>query len=453
MNREKQDLTQGRLGKQILFFSLPLMISNVLQVLFNMSDIAVVGRFAGSAALGAVGSTTILVTLFTGFLIGVGTGVNVLVARCFGARSEKDTRATVHTSLLIMGILGLMLLALGELFATQMLRLLNTKEELLKGAALYLRIYFLGMPAMAIYNFGNAVYSAVGNTRKPLYYLLAAGILNVLLNLFFVIVCRLDVAGVAIASAASQCLSAFLIVRALHREEGMHSLRFREVRLDARKAREILALGVPSGGQNAIFAIANLFIQAGVNSFDATVVAGNAAAANADGLIYNVMAAFYTACASFMSQNLGAGRRERVIRSYFISLGYSFFAGGILGMTLLLFGRPFLSLFTNDPAVAQAGMERLTIMSFSYAVSALMDCTIAASRGLGKSVVPMIIVIMGSCVFRVAWVYTVFTYFRTITSLYLLYIFSWTITGVAEALYFARCYRRIAPGITAPTAV
>ena len=231
----------------------------------------------------------------------------------------------------------------------------------------------------------------------------------------------------------------------------MHSLRFKEVRLDARKAREILALGVPSGGQNAIFAIANLFIQAGVNSFDATVVAGNAAAANADGLIYDVMAAFYTACASFMSQNLGAGRRERVIRSYFISLGYSFFAGGILGMTLLLFGRPFLSLFTNDPAVAQAGMERLTIMSFSYAVSALMDCTIAASRGLGKSVVPMIIVIMGSCVFRVAWVYTVFAYFHTITSLYLLYIFSWTITGVAEALYFARCYRRIAPGIIAPT--
>lgn len=443
MRYDKQDLTQGRLGKQILFFSLPLMISNVLQVLFNMSDIAVVGRFAGAAALGAVGSTTILVTLFTGFLIGMGTGVNVLVARCCGARSEKDAQETVHTAFLLMAAVGVLLMLAGLLFSRQMLGLLNTKEELIDSATLYLRIYFLGMPAMALYNFGNAVFSAVGNTKKPLYYLLAAGILNVLLNLFLVIVCHLDVAGVAIASAASQCLSALLIVRALCREEGLHALHLKKLRLYPKKARELLALGVPSGGQNAIFAIANLFIQAGVNSFDATVVAGNAAAANADSLIYDVMAAFYTACASFMSQNLGAGRKERVLRSYFLSLGYSFFAGGILGMLLLLFGEPFLSLFTSDPAVMQAGMERLVIMSFSYAMSALMDCTIAASRGLGKSVVPMIIVIMGSCVFRVAWVYTVFAYFKTITSLYLLYIFSWTITGAAEAVYFAHCYRQV----------
>ena len=442
MNREKQDLTQGRLGKQILFFSLPLMISNVLQVLFNMSDIAVVGRFAGSTALGAVGSTTILVTLFTGFLIGVGTGVNVLVARCFGARSEKDTRATVHTSLLIMGILGILLLALGELFATQMLRLLNTKEELLEGAALYLRIYFLGMPAMAIYNFGNAVYSAVGNTRKPLYYLLAAGILNVLLNLFFVIVCRLDVAGVAIASAASQCLSAFLIVRALHREDGMHSLRFREVRLDARKAREILALGVPSGGQNAIFAIANLFVQAGLNSFDEITVSGAAAAANADTLVFNMMGAFYTACASFVSRNWGAGHKERITKSYLISMFYAFAVGSICGGLLLVFGRQFLSLFADKPEVIDAGMDRLRIMAFSYGIGALMDASIAASRGIGKSIAPTVMVILGSCVFRVIWIYTVFAYFHTVPSLYLLYIFSWVITGIAECIYFRAAYKK-----------
>lgn len=443
MKQDKQDLTQGRLGRQILFYSLPLMVSNVLQVLFNMCDLAVVGQFAGSMSLGAVGSTTMLVVLFTGLLIGIGTGVNVLVARYCGARSEQDAQETVHTAFLIMAALGVLLMAAGLAFSRQMLQLLGTKEELIDGAALYLRIYFLGMPAMSVYNFGNAVFSAVGNTKKPLYYLLVAGMLNVVLNLFFVIVCHLDVAGVAIATVISQCVSALLIVRALTREEGMHALHWKGLRLHPRKARDLLALGLPSGGQNAMFAIANLFIQAGVNTFDATVVAGAAAAANADTLVYDLMAAFYTACASFMSQNLGARKKDRMLKSYFLSLGYSFFAGGLLGMVLLLFGRPFLSLFTNDAAVMQAGMERLTIMSFSYAMSALMDCTIAASRGLGKSVVPMIIVIMGSCVFRVAWVYTIFAYFHTITSLYLLYIFSWTITGVAEAIYFAHCYRRV----------
>lgn len=443
MNSEKQDLTRGPLGRKILLFSLPLMISNVLQVLFNMADIAVVGRFGGPTALGSVGSTAILVTLFTGFLIGVGTGVNVLVARCVGARSEKDARDTVHTSFLIMAAVGLVLMAVGLLLTRPMLRLLRTKEVLLPGAALYLRIYFLGMPAMALFNYGNAVFSAVGDTKKPLRYLSAAGVLNVALNLFFVLVCHLDVAGVAMASVISQCVSAIWIIRALAREQGMHALRFSQLRLNGPTCREVLALGLPSGGQNAIFALANLFVQAGVNSFDAVMVSGNSAAANADGLIYDVMAAFYTACASFMSQNLGAGRKSRVMKSYLISLGYSFGVGAVLGMGLLAFGRPFLSLFTRDAQVVEAGMQRLTIMSFSYAVSAVMDCTIAASRGLGKSVVPMILVILGSCVFRVAWVYTVFASFHTIPSLYLLYVFSWTLTGAAEVVYFARCYRRL----------
>lgn len=447
MVRSTTDMTEGRLGRQIWVFSLPLILSNVLQVLFNMSDIAVVGQFAGAAALGAVGSTAILVTLFTGFLIGVSGGINVLVARSIGAREERSLQELVHSSAILSLAIGILIAALGLFFSRSFLELLGTKDELIDGATRYLQIYLLGMPALAVYNFGNAVLSAAGDTKRPLYYLSIAGVINVLLNLFFVIVCHLDVAGVAIASVIAQYISALLIVLALCASGESYALRFSLLRLTRDKAAHILALGIPAGLQNAIFAIANLFIQAGVNTFSATVVEGNSAAANADALIYDVMAAFYTACASFMGQNFGAGKKDRVLKSYFLSLAYSFGIGAVMGGLLVVFGRQFLALFTTDPAVIDAGMMRLVVMGFSYAISAFMDCTIAASRGLGKSLVPTVLVILGSCVFRVVWVYTVFAHFGTIVSLYLLYAFSWTITGIAEIVYFALCYKKQTRGL------
>lgn len=437
----EKNLTEGPLARQILVFSVPLVLSNLLQALFNMSDIAVVGRFAGSQALGSVGSTTIFVTLITGFLIGLGGGVNVLVARFYGAGNTRDVEKSVHSSLLVCLAAGILMLLIGVVFSPALLRLLGTKPDLLEGAILYLRIYFLGMPAMAIYNFGNGVFSAVGNTRKPLIYLSISGALNVVLNLFFVIVCQMSVAGVALASILTQYLSAGLILRALARTESCYGIRRDQLRLDPAMTRSILGLGVPAGCQNAIFALANLFIQAGINTFDTVVVSGNSAAANADPLVYDVMAAFYTACSSFMSQNYGAGKRNRVKRSYFISLGYSFGIGAVLGLSLVFFGRTFLALFTTEQAVIEAGMQRLVIMGLCYPVSAFMDCTIAASRGLGRTIVPTIIVILGSCVFRVAWVYTIFAYFGTLQSLYLLFVCSWSITAIAEIIYFAWAYK------------
>ena len=420
----EKNLTEGPLARQILVFSVPLVLSNLLQALFNMSDIAVVGRFAGSQALGSVGSTTIFVTLITGFLIGLGGGVNVLVARFYGAGNTRDVEKSVHSSLLVCLAAGILMLLIGVVFSPGLLRLLGTKPDLLEGAILYLRIYFLGMPAMAIYNFGNGVFSAVGNTRKPLIYLSISGALNVVLNLFFVIVCQMSVAGVALASILTQYLSAGLILRALARTESCYGIRRDQLRLDPAMTRSILGLGVPAGCQNAIFALANLFIHA-----------------NADPLVYDVMAAFYTACSSFMSQNYGAGKRNRVKRSYFISLGYSFGIGAVLGLSLVFFGRTFLALFTTEQAVIEAGMQRLVIMGLCYPVSAFMDCTIAASRGLGRTIVPTIIVIMGSCVFRVAWVYTIFAYFGTLQSLYLLFVCSWSITAIVEIIYFAWAYK------------
>ena len=442
MKSTARSLTEGPLARQILIVSLPLALSNLLQVLFNMSDVAVVGRFAGSTALGAVGSTSIFVTLFTGFLIGLGNGINVLVARFYGARNAESVHKTVHSALLVSLLAGVLLLVVGLFGSPALLRLLNTKEDLLPGAILYLRVYFLGMPALALYNYGNAVFSAIGETQKPLRYLSFAGVLNILLNLFFVIVCRLDVAGVALASTIAQCVSAGLILRALTRVQDSYALHLREVRFDPIMTRRVLMLGLPAGFQNAIFAIANLFIQAGVNSFDSLMVKGNSAAAKADALIYDAMAAFYMACASFMSQNYGAGKVDRVKKSYLISLAYSFGVGLVLGGTLMPFGREFLALFTTEPAVIDAGMKRVSVMALAYCISAFMDCTIAASRGLGKTVVPTIIVVMGSCVFRVVWVYTIFAQIHTIPSLYLLYPCSWALTAVAEMVYFVGSYKK-----------
>ena len=435
-------LTEGPLFKNILIFSLPLMLSNLLQVLFNMSDIAVVGRFAGGVALGAVGSTATLVTLFTGFLIGIGSGVNALIAKYIGAEADESTSSSCYASATVSLIAGVLIAVLGIGLSKPFLLLLNTKPDLIDGAVLYIRIYFCGMPALAIYNFGNGVLSADGDTKRPLIFLSIAGVLNVGLNLLFVIVFNMSVAGVALASIISQYLSAFLIIFALCRTNRPYKLDFRKFKVIGDKVKRVLLLGVPAGFQNAIFAIANLFIQAGVNSFDTVMVEGNSAAANADGLVYDIMAAFYMACTSFMAQNLGAGKKDRLLKCYFVSLIYSFGIGLIMSGLLVLFGKQFLSLFTTEQEVIEAGMKRLYIMGYSYAVSAIMDCAIAASRGLGKTVIPTIIVILGSCVFRIIWVYTVFAYFKTIPSLYLLYVFSWAITAVAEIIYFIIIYKK-----------
>lgn len=442
MKTYEMDLCEGSLWKKIFIYSVPLMFSNILQVLFNMSDVAVVGKFAGPIALGAVGSTSILVTLFTGLLIGLASGVNALTALYIGSKNLKVLRETVHTAFILCLGMGVLIMVLGITFSHGILTAMHTKDELISDAVLYLRIYLLGMPALGLYNFGSSVLSAAGDTRRPLYYLLFSGIVNVLLNLLFVIVCKWEVAGVAAASIISQYLSAFLILAVLIRSEEGFALRLRELGVNGEKMKRILRIGIPAAFQNGLFAIANIFVQASVNSFDHVMVEGNSAAANADPLVYDMMAAFYTACSSFIAQNFGARKRERILKSFLVCLTYSFLTGLVIGVGFYVFRYPFLGLFTNDSAVVEAGIHRLTVMALSYSVSAFMDCSIAASRGLGKSILPTIIVIMGSCVFRIIWIYTVFAYFGTIQSLYLLYVFSWTITAAAETAYFIAAYRK-----------
>lgn len=442
MKSYEMDLCTGSLWKKILVFSVPLMFTNILQVLFNMADVAVVGKFAGSIALGAVGSTSILITLFTGILIGLSSGVNALTALYIGSKNDRDVKETVHTSAIICLGMGVLLMVFGILFANVILSALNTKNILIKDAVVYLRIYLCGMPAMALFNFGSAVLNAAGDTKRPLYYLSLAGVINVVLNLFFVIICHMGVAGVAIASIISQYICAALVLALLLRTRENFGLRFNALKIEPAKLKRILQIGIPSAFQYALFAFANLFIQTSVNSFDHVVVEGNAAAANADPLVFDMMNAFYTACASFIAQNLGAGKKNRILKSLLICTLYSFIMGMFLGVGLYIFRYPFLSLFTNDGAVIEAGLYRITVMGLTYGISAFMDCPMAASRGLGKTVLPTIFVVLGSCVFRIFWVYTVFAQIHTIPVLYLVFPTSWVITAVAEIIYFAVIYRK-----------
>ena len=434
MKSNEIDMTTGSLPKKILMYSVPLMLSNVLQVMFNLCDVAVVGKFVGPLALGAVGSTSIIITLTTGILLGLAGGVNAVVALFVGAKNSANVKKAVHTSIVICMIAGLLLLLSGLFLSRPVLNLIGTKKELIDGAVIYLTIYLLGSPALAMYNYGNAVLSAVGDTKRPLMYLITAGIINVVLNLFFVIVCRLGVVGVALASIISQYISAFLILKFLFGCGKDYGLYITNIGMDSHIAARVLRIGLPAAVQYSLFAVANLYIQSAVNSFDHVVVEGNSAAANADNIVYDMMAAFYTACTSFIAQNLGARKRDRIKKAFII--------GAVLGALLVVFRTQFLSIFTSDPDVLHYGSIRLGIMGCSYFISAFMDNAAAGARGLGRSVIPTIIVIMGSVVFRIVWVCTIFASIHTLMSLYLVYASAWAFTSIIGTVYFIIIFRK-----------
>lgn len=436
MKNYEMDLTTGSIGKMLLRFSIPLVLTNIMQVLFNMTDLAVVGRFSGPLALGAVGSTPNFLYLFTGLVIGLGSGVNSICAFFIGAKSKKDLSETIHTAFVICFAFGVVLMFLGMILARPVLLLMNTKPELIDGAVLYFKIYMVGIPFEALFNYGNGVLSAVGDTKRPLYFLTIAGISNAILNLVFVLGFGMSVDGVAWGSVISNFISAILVLLALMHGTGDAKLEIRKIRVNWQKAARIIKVGIPAGLQNMIFGFANMFMQMGLNSFDAVMVSGNAAAANADTFIYNVMAAFYVGCATFIGQNYGAGNKKRVVKTYIWGTFFSFSIGLVLGVLLLVFGRDFLLLFTTDEKVIECGLARIKIMAFAYCVSAFMDNSIAACRGLGKTFVPSVMVSLGSCVFRIAWIFTIFAHFRTLASLFLLFPCSWIITAAFVFGYF-----------------
>ena len=439
------DMCSGPILPKMLQFAVPLMCSSILQLLFNAADIIVVGRWAGDNSLAAVGSTTSLINLLINLFIGLSVGANILAARLYGANEKEGLRQTVHTAMLLSVISGALLTVVGVCGARTILIWMQSPAEVLGLAAVYLRIYFLGMPATMLYNFGAALLRAVGDTRRPLYYLFSAGVVNVVLNLFFVIVCHLDVAGVAIATAVSQCVSAALVVRCMIREQGAVHLEPRELRIWKVRLKQILQVGLPAGFQGALFSLSNVVIQSSINSFGEIVVAGNSAASNIEGFIYVAMNAFYQANVSFTSQNYGAGRYDRIRPILLRAQGCVIVIGAVLGGTAALMGPHLLRIYSSSPAVISAGMIRLMIVCVPYALCGMMDVMVGSLRGLGYSVMPMLVSLMGACVFRLVWIATVFQRpaFHTIQTVYWSYPISWTITFLTHLACYIWAMHRL----------
>lgn len=430
MTRSYQvDMSQGPLFKKIIFFSIPLILSGILQLLFNAADIVVVGRFSGSEALAAVGSTGALINLLINLFIGVSVGANVLVGRYIGARDYKNVSETVHTSIFIAIFGGFIMLFMGLFLARPLLEWMATPEDVIQLSSLYMEIYFLGMPAFMVYNFGAALLRAVGDTKRPLYFLSAAGVINILFNLLFVIVFHMGVAGVALATIISESISAILILLCLSKADGYLHLEWKEIRLNKHKGFEMLKIGLPAGLQGMIFSISNVLIQSSVNSFGSVAMAGNTAASNIEGFVYNSMNSIYQTSLSFTSQNMGAKQYKRVDRVLLLCLFVVFIVGLVMGQGGYLFGHQLLSIYSNNEEVIQYGLIRLSFICAPYFLCGMMDVFVGSLRGIGYSIIPMIVSLAGACLFRVIWIFTVFQAEHTLTSLYISYPISWILTA------------------------
>ena len=438
------DMCNGPILKKMLFFALPLMCSGVLQLLFNAADIIVVGRYAGDNSMAAVGSNAALINLLTNLFIGLSVGSNVLAARYFGAKRERELRSTVHTSMLLALCGGTALIVVGIAGARQVLIWMQAPAGVLDLAVLYLRIFFLGMPAMMLYNFGAALLRAKGDTRRPLYFLLLSGAVNVALNLLLVIVFRLDVAGVAIATVISECISAVLVVICLMREMGGFRLELKALRIQRDQLAGILRVGLPAGVQGVIFSLSNVVIQSSINSLGEVVMAGSAASANIEGFVYAAMNAVYQATLSFSSQNAGAGRLDRINRILLTGQGCVTATGLLLGIGAWQAGRVLLGIYTQDPAVMEAGFLRLGIVCAPYFICGMMDTMVGALRGIGYSVMPMIVSLMGACVLRLVWIATVFQIpgYHTPECVYWSYPVSWMVTLLVHIFCYIWAKRR-----------
>lgn len=437
------DMCNGPILKKVLVFAVPLMLSGILQLLFNAADIIVVGRFAGSSSLAAVGSTTALINLLINIFIGLSIGANVMVARYYGAKNEKDVSETVHTAIAMSLLSGLFLVVIGFFASRLLLEMMGTPEEVLNKAVVYMKIYFAGMPVIMAYNFGSAILRAVGDTKRPLYYLTLAGVVNIVLNLFFVVKLNMDVAGVALATVVAQCISAALVLRCLMKMDGPLKLYLKKLRIDKRKTLQIMKIGLPAGMQGAIFSISNVLIQSSVNSFGAIAMAGNTASANIEGFVYTSMNAIYQTNLSFTSQNIGGGKFTRVSRILMICLGTVTVVGMALGLGAVIGGTDLLKIYSSDPEVISYGMLRMSIICTTYFICGWMDTLVGSLRGMGYSVLPMIVSLTGACGLRVIWIFTIFAHYHTLFSLYISYPISWLITAAAHLVCFYRIQKKL----------
>lgn len=437
------DMCNGPLLGKILVFYIPLMLSGVLQLLFNAADIVVVGQFVGSHALAAVGATSSLINLLVNVFMGLSVGTNVLVARFYGAGKKKELSDMVHTAIMTAFVSGVILVFLGILLAKPMLEMMDTPEDVIEYSTLYMRIYFVGMPAMMAYNFGSAVLRAVGDTKRPLYYLLTAGVINVILNLIFVTIFHMGVAGVAAATVASQVISAALVLRCLCLTDSDYQLRLRELKIVPDKLSRMVRIGLPAGLQGALFSVSNVLIQSSVNSFGSVAMAGNTAAANIEGFVYTSMNAFHQTAISFTGQNYGARNYKRIGKILLICQVLVVGVGLLLGNAAYLFGDKLLLLYAREAEVIEYGMLRLSIICTTYCLCGMMDVMVGSLRGMGYSVMPMLVSLTGACLFRIVWIYTIFQEINSLECLYWSYPISWLLTFLVHLLCFSFVYRRL----------
>ena len=437
------DMTNGPIFGKIVVFTLPLLFSGILQLLYNAADLVVVGRFAGDAPLAAVGATGALINLLVNLFLGLSVGIGVLVARYYGAKDDAGMERAVHTSLLAGLISGVAIGIIGFILTRPLLILMDTPDDVIDLATLYMRIYFCGMPASMIYNFGSAILRSTGDTRRPLLYLAISGILNVFLNLFFVLAMGMDVDGVALGTVASQLMSAVLVVRCLMKEKS--AIRFvpRHMRICKAELLVIVKIGLPAGIQGSIFSISNVLIQSSINSFGKVAIAGNTAASNLEGFVYVAMNALYQAALTFVGQNYGAHKPDRIIKVTRQSLLMVTVVGIVLSGIVLLLGRPLLSIYSDQSAVIDEGMIRLEIICTTYFLCGLMDVSVGVLRGLGRSFLPMVISIAGICGIRILWIYTVFASTRSLRLLYVSYPVSWIVTMVIQGALMLAALRRV----------
>ena len=437
------DMCNGPLFGKMLIFTLPLMLSGILQLLFNAADVIVVGRFAGNEALAAVGSTGALTNLLVNLFIGLSVGANVLVARYYGAKAQDEVSQTVHTSVMISLLGGVFLAIIGIALARPLLLLMDTPENVIEHSVLYMRIYFLGMPVMLLFNFGSAILRAIGDTRRPLFYLTIAGIVNVCLNLWFVIGFHMGVAGVALATILAQCVSTALILRCLLQSDGCFRLQLSRLQINWDKFGKIAAIGLPAGIQGSLFSISNVLIQSSVNSFGAIAMAGNTAGANVEGFVYTAMNSVHQTAVSFTSQNLGGRRFERINKILVECIFFVTAIGLVMGNGAVLFGERILGLYSSDQEVIAYGLQRMAVICTTYFLCGIMDVMVGSIRGLGYALMPMIVSLMGACVFRVVWICTVFQWNRTLHTLYLSYPVSWTLTALVHVVCFIIARKRL----------
>lgn len=441
-NKYEIDMCNGALLPKILLFTLPLMLSGILQLLFNAADIIVVGRFAGNEALAAVGSCGSLINLIVNVFIGLSVGANVMVARFYGAGQKKELEEMLHTAIMTALVSGFILIFLGIVVARPALTLMATPEDVIEHSVLYMRIYFVGMPVMMLYNFGSAILRAVGDTKRPLYYLLFAGVINVILNLIFVICFHMGVAGVAWATVISQGISALLVLRCLVQYDGELKLNLKALRIVPDKLLKMIRIGLPAGVQGAFFSISNMLIQSSINSFGSTVMAGNTAAGNIEGFVYTAMNALHQTAISFAGQNFGARKYKRIAKVAFICEICVIMIGLVLGNLVYIFGEIFLQLYSTDSEVIKYGMLRMSIICTTYCLCGMMDVIVGVLRGIGRSIMPMLVTLTGVCAFRVVWIFTYFAAHPSLEVLYISYPISWAATFLVHTACFIFVYRK-----------